>query len=108
MTKMFDRFLKNPEEVSIDGDAAPAPSSAPAPPFSATDQAWITGVCETAAGPVPVISTRWGRSDRLGTFLARLSIGRMSYSVPPGLYAVGKPDPGSPVFVTANYKMSFD
>ena len=32
----------------------------------------------------------------------------MSYLVPPGLYAIGQPDDGSPVLVTANYKMSYD
>jgi hypothetical protein len=32
----------------------------------------------------------------------------MHYGVLPGLYAVGSPGAGSPVFVTANYKMSFD
>jgi hypothetical protein len=32
----------------------------------------------------------------------------MSYLVEPGLYAVGHPTPDSPVFVSANYKMSFD
>jgi hypothetical protein len=33
---------------------------------------------------------------------------RMQYSVAPGLYAVGEPDGNSEVFVTANYKLSFD
>lgn len=28
--------------------------------------------------------------------------------VPPGLYAIGSPNPDSPVLVTANYKMSYD
>lgn len=32
----------------------------------------------------------------------------MSYLVPPGLYAMGMPGPGSPVVVTANYKMTYD
>jgi acetyl-CoA decarbonylase/synthase complex subunit gamma len=32
----------------------------------------------------------------------------MKYTVDPGLYAVGNPDADSPVFVSANYKMSFD
>jgi acetyl-CoA decarbonylase/synthase complex subunit gamma len=32
----------------------------------------------------------------------------MRYRVKPGLYAVGRPDAESPVFVSANYKMSFD
>ncbi len=32
----------------------------------------------------------------------------MRYSVRPGLYAIGNPTAESPVFVTANYKLSFD
>jgi len=32
----------------------------------------------------------------------------MAYSVEPGLYAIGKPDNESPVFVSANYKLTFD
>jgi hypothetical protein len=32
----------------------------------------------------------------------------MKYTIEPGLYAVGNPDSQSPVFVSANYKMSFD
>lgn len=109
MTKMFDRFLKNPEEISIGpGNGHSGSDGAPPPPLSPADHSWITGVIETAAGAVPVIATRLGRSDRLGTVLARLSINRMSFSVRPGLYAVGRPDPSSHVFVTGNYKMSFD
>lgn len=46
--------------------------------------------------------------DRLGSLRMRLGLGRMRYAVPPGLYARGKPGPASPVFVTANYTMSFD
>ena len=40
--------------------------------------------------------------------MARWGVGRMHYSVIPGLYAIGEPDPDSPVLVTANYKMTFD
>ena len=32
----------------------------------------------------------------------------MSFIIPPGLYAIGNPDPEAPVLVTANYKMSCD
>jgi hypothetical protein len=32
----------------------------------------------------------------------------MHYTIEPGLYALGKPDEGALVLVTANYKMSFD
>ncbi len=38
----------------------------------------------------------------------RWGIGRSSYIVPPGLYAIGTPDSTCPVIVTANYKLSYD
>jgi hypothetical protein len=67
-------------------------------------QRWL----ETPAGRVPVIGTVLGWADRVGAWKARWGIGRMSYLVPPGLYAVGAPGPEDPVLVTANYKMSYD
>lgn len=63
---------------------------------------------ETPGGRVPMISPALGPADRLGAWKARWGIGRMSYLVPPGLYAVGAPTPRDPVLVTANYKMSYD
>ena len=41
-------------------------------------------------------------------FQARWGIRRGHHRVTPGLYALGKPQPSSPVFVTANYTLSFD
>jgi len=58
--------------------------------------------------PIPNVSTRLSWRDRLGSWKARWNIGRMNFTVSPGLYGAGKPGPNSPVFVTANYKMSFD
>lgn len=58
--------------------------------------------------PVPVVSTKPDRSDFLGTVMVRWGINRDNYRVDPGLYAVGSPDSSSDVFVTANYKLSFD
>jgi len=46
--------------------------------------------------------------DQWGAVKVRWGIGRMTYAVDPGLYALGKPDSSSPVLVTANYKLSFD
>lgn len=46
--------------------------------------------------------------DRMGSLLVRLGFRRMSYTVVPGLYGIGAPDERSPVFVSANYKLSFD
>jgi hypothetical protein len=57
---------------------------------------------------VPVVSTTLSFNDTLGAWKARWGIGRMDYTVEPGLYAVGKPDSESPVFVSANYKLTFD
>ena len=57
---------------------------------------------------MPQVSSSWTQADYLGTFKARWGIGRMHYTVDPGLYALGQPDEKSPVLVTANYKMSFD
>jgi len=41
-------------------------------------------------------------------FLARVGVKRNEHRVEPGLYALGKPTPDSPVFVSANYTLSFD
>ncbi|MFH1761191.1 MAG: mercury methylation corrinoid protein HgcA [bacterium] len=60
------------------------------------------------SGKVPVVDTVLKTCDYLGAVKARLNIGRMNYSVKPGLYAVGSPEKDSPVLVSANYKMSFD
>ena len=65
---------------------------------------WIT----TQVGPVPVVATRLNWRDILGTIFVRCAMGRMKYVVEPGLYAVGDPGAGSPVMVSANYKLSFD
>ena len=69
---------------------------------------WIVGRIDTAAGGVPRVGTRPGFRDRLSEIRVRWGIGRMSYAVPPGLYAAGNPSKESPVLVTASYKMSFD
>ena len=69
---------------------------------------FVEGFMQTPAGPVPRVLTAWHREDRLGAMAARLGIGRDSYRVAPGLYAVGRADDRSPVMVTANYKLSFD
>ena len=57
---------------------------------------------------VQTISSDWSLEDHLGQFRCRVSSYRNSYIVQPGLYAVGTPDNGSDVFVSANYKLSFD
>jgi len=61
-----------------------------------------------AGRTIPVATTVLKRSDIWGGIKARWGVGRMDYSVLPGLYAIGRPDADAPVFVTANYKLSFD
>jgi hypothetical protein len=57
---------------------------------------------------IPVVSTKLELRDYLGTIMARWSINRNNYKITPGIYAVGNPDKNSEVFVTSNYKLSFD
>lgn len=47
-------------------------------------------------------------ADRWDHILARLGVKRGEHRVDPGLYALGNPTTESPVFVTANYSLSFD
>jgi hypothetical protein len=72
------------------------------------EQAFVAGAVETPEGPVPRVSSILNWRDRLGTIKARWGVGRMDYTVDPGLYALGNPDRHSRVLVTANYKMSLD
>ncbi len=69
---------------------------------------WVRDFISTPVGNIPVVSTELSRKDVTGRWKARWGIGRMKYTIDPGLYAVGSPDSSSPVFVSANYKMSFD
>ncbi len=68
----------------------------------------MTGSIETDAGSIPRASQVFGPAERFGAVKVRWGIGRMHYRIDPGLYATGKPTKESPVFVTANYKLSFD
>jgi acetyl-CoA decarbonylase/synthase complex subunit gamma len=68
---------------------------------------FLEWIC-TEGGKVPRIDSRLTLNDHLGACKARWGIGRMSYLVPAGLYAIGDPTSESPVVVTANYKMSYD
>jgi hypothetical protein len=47
-------------------------------------------------------------ADHWDHFLARWSINREGHRVESGLYRLGNPTPDSPVFVSANYTLSFD
>ena len=57
---------------------------------------------------IPSVTSRIAASDHWDHFLARWGVNRDRHRVEPGLYALGNPTPDSPVFVTANYTLSFD
>ncbi len=54
------------------------------------------------------INSKLTVADYLRNFLVRFGINRYSHRVSPGLYKLNNPGPDSPVFVSANYKLTFD
>ncbi len=87
------------------------PGGDPAPDgfdYGSGPHPWIVGSHASPIGEIPVVATKLTAKDRLGGYRVRWCIGRSSYRVRPGLYAVGHPTGESPVFVSANYKLSFD
>jgi CO dehydrogenase/acetyl-CoA synthase gamma subunit (corrinoid Fe-S protein) len=68
----------------------------------------ITGYISTKNGSIPQVATILTMRDYLGAIRVRWGFGRDNFRVNPGIYAVGNPTETSDVFVTANYKLSFD
>ncbi|MDT8286192.1 MAG: mercury methylation corrinoid protein HgcA [Elusimicrobiales bacterium] len=66
------------------------------------------GLEASIAARPETVSSDYTRADRLSAWKARWGIRRMAYRVKPGLYALNSPSADSPVFATANYKLSFD
>lgn len=60
------------------------------------------------AARVPRVTSKLNWKDKLGAVKVRLAINRYGYMVNPGLYAIGNPSRTSDVFVTSNYKLTFD
>jgi acetyl-CoA decarbonylase/synthase complex subunit gamma len=85
--------------------AATAESENPIPDLN---QSFVSGSIDTSAGGLPQVSSALTWQDRWGSIKTRWTVGRMNYKVGPGLYALGTPDNNSSVFVSANYKLSFD
>jgi hypothetical protein len=73
-----------------------------------TKRHFITGSVLAATKEIPQISTQLEWKDYLGASKVRWGINRNHYRVDPGIYAVGTPNERSDVFVTANYKLTFD
>jgi hypothetical protein len=101
----FDRASCDCGPSCCPGAAKKAADLVESRPF---DAPWVTGRLNSEAGEIPVVATKLSFRDRAGHWRVRWGVRRMSFAVPPGLYAVGSPDARSPVFVSANYKFSFD
>ncbi len=71
-------------------------------------QLFVSGVVHTSVGAIPQVKSALTWRDYWGTIKVRWGFNRMTYTVEPGLYALENPDEKAPVFVTANYKLSFD
>jgi len=69
---------------------------------------YITGNIKVNDLVFPQVSTELKTPDFLGAVMVRWGFNRDRYLVSPGLYAVGSPGTDSDVFVTANYKLTFD
>ncbi|OHD16550.1 MAG: hypothetical protein A2086_03585 [Spirochaetes bacterium GWD1_27_9] len=68
----------------------------------------MVGYKEINGKKIPEISTKIDFSDIFGEIKARWGINRMNYQITPDIYCIGNPTKDSPVFVTANYKLSLD
>ena len=60
------------------------------------------------AANFPTVTADWGRAERINAVRMRWGIGRGNSRVNPGLYKLGNPDSKSDVFLSANYRLSFD
>ncbi|MCF7791491.1 MAG: hypothetical protein K9M56_05775 [Victivallales bacterium] len=76
--------------------------------FSKYSESYVLTTKLTPLGFIPVISSKINFRDKLEHFKCRVSSFRNNYKIEPGLYALGTPDESSEVFVTANYKYTFD
>jgi hypothetical protein len=72
------------------------------------ENSFLVGNISASGASVPLVSTGISFKDFMGAVMVRWGINRNKYRVIPGLYAVGNPGQESDVFVTANYKLSFD
>ncbi len=60
------------------------------------------------AATIPSVSSKWTSNDFWNAVKVRWGSGRDNSIVTPGLYKIGNPNSQSDVFVSANYKLSFN
>lgn len=76
--------------------------------FNLKKEKWIIDFIKINDQIIPKVSAELKAVDVISGWLVRWNIKRMNYKLKPGLYAIGNPDKESLVFVTANYKLTFD
>lgn len=81
-------------------DAQAGSQCCPAPEKKPADVGGVSAVRKVGA--------EWTLAERVEHFKCRAGAFRMRYLTAPGLYAIGEPDSKSDVFISANYKLSFD
>lgn len=69
---------------------------------------FIKGIVQIGETIIKKVSTELDLADYMGAIMVRWGINRNHYKIDPGLYSVGNPDNQSDIFITANYKLSFD
>lgn len=86
----------------------PKPVATPSPCCGTAKTELDTAVSNFIPAVAQTVSTEWALEDYLGQIRCRIGSYRNHYIVNHGLYAVGKPGKDSDVFISANYKLSFD
>lgn len=69
---------------------------------------YVDNFVKTNEGIIPIVKSKLGKDDLFSTFYVRCGIYRHTYTVPHGIYGIGRPDKSSEVLVTANFKLTFD
>lgn len=111
LTSMVPFILSSPDDLNEGEACCGAPAGPPASPYEKAGYAicpFVDGFIPAPTGLIPRVKTRLSLADRLGTLRVRMNISRNDYTVAPGLYALGNPDPHAPILVTANFKLTFD
>jgi hypothetical protein len=72
------------------------------------NNSYIIGKINSGTMVVPQTSASLKPEDFRGAVMVRWGFRRDNYRIEAGLYAIGNPDSNSDVFVTSNYKLTFD
>lgn len=94
--------------MSIEKNEGCCSSSSCCGSSSSNKHEYTTGMVSTAVGDIIRIKSLNTFKDKVEHFRCRVSSFRNDYAIEPKLYALGNPDADSDVFVSANYKYSFD